>query len=150
MNPTDGEALAVAAGVLDAVAGIAFDLYGPTARNESTLSRSQLAVLQALAEREEFGMLELAAAVGVTGPTMTATVKLLVKKGYITRRHSDENWRSVRISITERGRQAREQAVRQRVETLAQAIAGLSAEQRAMLMIALPALRALAARVRSA
>jgi DNA-binding MarR family transcriptional regulator len=140
----------LASQLFDAVARIVAGVQQP--RKDATragVTRSQLAALRILAQRESCTMQELAASVGVTSPTMTSTVKLLVKKGYVDRRHGEQDWRTVRISISPSGREAQQHALDQRVLAFAEAVQSLSAEQRAMLMVSLPALRALADQVRS-
>jgi DNA-binding MarR family transcriptional regulator len=144
------ETQALATQLFDAIAGIAASLQRAPARTpEAGVTPSQLAALRILARQGSCTMQELAAAVGVTSPTMTSTVKLLVKKGYVDRRHGEEDWRTVRISITPAGREAQQRAQEQRALDFARAVHALSAEQRAMLMVSLPALRGLADRVRS-
>jgi DNA-binding MarR family transcriptional regulator len=144
------ETQVLASQLFDAVTGIAAGVQqAPVRAPGAGVTRSQLAALRTLAQRESCTMQELAASVGVTSPTMTSTVKLLVKKGYVDRRHGEQDWRTVRISITAGGREAQQRALDQRALAFARAVHALSAEQRAMLMVSLPALRGLADRVRS-
>jgi len=112
--------------------------------NGVTITKSQVAVLRHLADHGPAAMLDLAAAIGVTGPTMTATVRILLRKGLVDRKHDDRDWRIVLVSITEAGRHAVQMAVAARLDIVARGLAGLSAEQRALLAVALPSLRSLA------
>jgi DNA-binding MarR family transcriptional regulator len=140
----DQTALAVA--LLDTLTAIAAGLPDEVAESESApaVTRSQLATLRYLADHGTCEMHELAAGVGVTSPSMTSTVKLLVKKGLIDRQHDQQDWRKVLITATAEGLAAQRQFAGIRAQALARALSALSAEQRAMLMVATPALRALA------
>ena len=143
-----GDALAehgaLATGLIEAITELQAGLQAPERTRGSELSRSQLATLSYLTEHGACAMQDLAAGVGVTPATMTSTVKLLVRKGLVERRHDEEDWRTVRVSASSLGTQAQEQSLHARTAALAGAIQSLSAEHRALLMVALPALRALA------
>jgi DNA-binding MarR family transcriptional regulator len=114
--------------------------------DDVSVTRSQVAVLGYLCERDACAMLDLAAGLRVTGPTMTATVRILVRKGLVERRHHDLDWRTVMVFVTDRGRRVVEKARRERSLRLATAMIALTAEQRALLLLALPALAALGER----
>jgi DNA-binding MarR family transcriptional regulator len=88
-------------------------------------------------------MRALAAGVGVTSPTMTSTIKLLVKKGLVERDHDQGDWRKVLITASSRGLAAEHAFMESRLDALGGALERLTAEQRAMLLVAMPALRAL-------
>ena len=109
------------------------------------ISRSQLVALHYLAEHGTVEMQRLAAGVGVSAPTMTATVRLLREKGLVSREHDEVDMRRVRIAATDAGLHAQASFAAGRSDTVAAAIARLGPEQRAMLLVALPALRAVAA-----
>ena len=72
--------------------------------NGTTITKSQIAVLGHIADHGPTAMLDLAAAIGVTGPTMTATVRILLRKGLVDRTHDERDWRVVLVSITDAGR----------------------------------------------
>jgi len=111
------------------------------------VTRSQLAVLRFLIDHGASAMLDLAGGIGVTGPTMTSTVRILVRKGLVERKHHEVDWRTVLVSATEKGVSAHDLALRSRSQLVASAIQGLTTDQRAVLTLAAPALRALGARV---
>lgn len=141
---------ALAAGLLDAVARIAAGLPADVQASEAAVgvTRSQLLTLRYLAEHGTSEMNALATGVGVTSPTMTSTVKLLVKKGLATREHDTHDWRKVLITATPDGERAQRAFTGTRAAALARAVASLGAEHRALLLVALPALRSLAEAVR--
>ena len=112
-----------------------------------TITKSQMAVLRHLADRGPSAMLDLAAAIGVTGPTMTSTVRILLRKDLIERRHDLHDWRTVLVSISDAGRTAVDSVLAARRRAVARAITDLPADQRALLTVALPALRGLAASI---
>lgn len=143
------ESQQLAAGILEALTRIVAGLPRDVSASEAApgVTRSQLAALRYLAEHGTSEMRELAAGVGVTSPTMTSTVKLLVKKGLLDRQHDQTDWRKVLITATPAGIAAQQQFAGTRAAALARALATLTPEQRAMLIVALPALRALATRV---
>jgi DNA-binding MarR family transcriptional regulator len=140
--PSDLQALGAA--VLDVASALARFADRDVETRGTTITKSQLAVLRHLAEHGSSPMLDLAAAIGVTGPTMTSTVRILLRKGMVDRRHDDRDWRLVRVTITDDGRALLAEAVSGRLQLLARALAGLSAEQRALLGVALPSLQKLA------
>ncbi len=133
------------AALLEAAAAIAHIADRDVEAHGVVITRSQAAVLRRLADSGPSSMLDLAAAIGVTGPTMTATVRILLRKGLVDRRHDDKDWRQVRVSITDSGREAVAVEISTRLQIVARALAGLSAEQRALLTVSLPSLRGLAA-----
>jgi DNA-binding MarR family transcriptional regulator len=92
-------------------------------------------------------MLDLAAGVRVTAPTMTSTIKILVRKGFVDRRHDERDWRTVVVSISETGIAAMKAATSGRIISIAEAIQTLAPDHRAMLTVALPALKELGTRL---
>lgn len=130
--------------VLDGVARALPDDLGGIATTPP-VSRSQLAALGYLAEHGPTEMQRLATGVGVSSPTMTATVRLLREKGLVSREHDEVDMRRVFVAATEAGLQAQAAFATGRSERLAAAMGRLGAEQRALLLVALPALRAVAA-----
>jgi DNA-binding MarR family transcriptional regulator len=111
------------------------------------VTRSQLLVLRYLVEHGSSTMQDLAAGVGVTAPTMTGTVKVLLRKGLVVRRHGDDDWRTVLVEATEAGVLAQDQARDARVRVLARAISELTPEQRALLTLSVGSLNVLAQRL---
>ena len=69
------------------------------------LSVTELHILDAIAQAAAGGapgMAEVAAAVGVTGGTMTVAVKTLEQKGYVTRTRDGRDKRRVVVALTEK------------------------------------------------
>jgi DNA-binding MarR family transcriptional regulator len=139
---------ALALGILEVVNGLQSAIQAPPRPRGNELSRSQLAILRYLASHGPCAMHELASGLSVTPATMTAPIKLLVRTGLVERRHDDDDWRSVRVQVTEQGMSAQSVADSSRARVVAHALEALSAEHRALLTVSLPALRALAAAVR--
>jgi DNA-binding MarR family transcriptional regulator len=142
-----GEFGPLAAALLDAATAVARVERMDVATASVGVTSSQLVVLRQLAEHGPSAMLDLAAGVGVTGPTMTSTVRILLRKGLVERRHEDEDWRTVLVSITVPGQGALAAASAQRVALISGAMQALSVEQRALLTVALPALQALGSKL---
>ncbi len=140
------ETLALAANLLEALTVIVSRVQS-LVHDNGEVTRSQLVALRFLIEHGNATMQDLAAGVGVTAPTMTATVKVLLRKGLVARRHADDDWRSVHVTATEAGAIAHEQAQAARTHALAAAMVALTPEQRAMLTLSHGALSALAQRL---
>lgn len=71
----------------------------------------------------------IAAARRVTAGTLTSAVKLLEKKGYLTRRRDEQDRRVVRLAPTELGRKASERYIAFRKKLTESAIACLSEDE---------------------
>jgi DNA-binding MarR family transcriptional regulator len=104
------------------------------------LSIGQMAVLGALAARGELTVGELAAHERVQPPSMTRTVGCLVEGGYAERRASDADRRQVIVAISDKGRATVKADRARRDEWLAQRLAALTADERAVLREAAPIL----------
>jgi DNA-binding MarR family transcriptional regulator len=74
------------------------------------LTLPQYHLLEALRESPELPVGELADRAGVAPPTATRMLDCLVRDGYIARRHSETDRRSVLVSLTDAGEAAVEQA----------------------------------------
>ena len=70
------------------------------------LTLPQYHLLEALREADELTVGVLAEAAGVAPPTATRMLDCLLRDGYVTRRHSEEDRRAVLISLTPSGRVA--------------------------------------------
>jgi MarR family transcriptional regulator, organic hydroperoxide resistance regulator len=70
------------------------------------LSLPQYHLLEALRDAEELTVGVLAEAAGVAPPTATRMLDCLARDGYVDRRHSESDRRSVLISLTPSGRVA--------------------------------------------
>ncbi len=107
---------------------------------ELRTTTGQVRLLRTLVKHERCTMQELAAQLVVTPPTATAMVKRLLAQGYIERLRDEEDWRVVWVHATERGKRAIALYDQLRRSSLQQRLAHLSAEERACLQAALPAL----------
>ena len=74
------------------------------------LSLAQAVLLRPLMDGGACGVGELADAAGIASPTATRTLDGLVRDGYITRRPSQSDRRSVLVELTDRGHAAMTQA----------------------------------------
>ena len=74
------------------------------------LSLPQYHLLEALRDDDELTVGVLAEAAGVAPPTATRMLDCLARDGYVARRHSETDRRSVLVSLTPTGRTAPEAA----------------------------------------
>lgn len=109
----------------------------------TVLSRSAAATLARLREDGPQRISELAHGESVSQPSMTCLVQRLERDAYVSRRPDPADARAAIIEITAAGRHALEARAGVRAEVLATRLQALSAEQRAQLEAALPALDAL-------
>ncbi|MFD3451371.1 MarR family winged helix-turn-helix transcriptional regulator [Streptomyces sp. NPDC058691] len=109
----------------------------------SELSLTTVATLSTLEQSGPFRLTELAALEGVTQPAMTQVVSRLQESGLAVRMPDPADGRVVLVHITDAGRAAiaRRRAVR--AERLGELLEQLSADERAALSAALPAIEAL-------
>jgi MarR family transcriptional regulator, organic hydroperoxide resistance regulator len=77
---------------------------------EAGMSVAQYHLLAPLRDVPELAVGELAEAAGVAPPTATRMLDCLARDGYIVRRHSETDRRSVLVSLTAEGGQAVEKA----------------------------------------
>nr|WP_277349656.1 MarR family transcriptional regulator [Planosporangium thailandense] len=103
----------------------------------------QLSVLATLDKHGPLRSGELAAREAVTAPTMTRVLSSLAERGLINREPDPTDARSVRVSLSPAGLQALARIRSERTALLGARVARLTAEQRASLVAALPALEAL-------
>jgi MarR family transcriptional regulator, organic hydroperoxide resistance regulator len=97
---------------------------------EAGLSLPQYHLLEALRDGAELPVGELAEAAGVAAPTATRMLDCLARDGYITRRHSDVDRRSVLVSLTREGEEAFERAHELVESWRAHVFAGLEPHER--------------------
>ncbi len=113
-------------------------------RDPGNLSPAQLS---ALASVDVYGPLrigDLAARERVAAPTMTRLVAQLADAGLLTRGPDPTDGRGSLVSLAPAGAAALDEVRRERTTLLGRRLAALSAEQRAAVAAALPALEALA------
>ena len=109
----------------------------------SELSETDLEAVLVLGEQGECTAGHMAGALGVPATTGTTIADRLVKRRLIARRRSEEDRRSVWLSLTDRGKELLEEARADQLEGCRQFLAALSPTQRSE-MIAM--LRAVAER----
>jgi DNA-binding MarR family transcriptional regulator len=95
-----------------------------------TLSLPQYHLLEALRENEELTVGELAESAGVAAPTATRMLDFLARLGYILRRHSDADRRSVLVSLTPTGADVLETAHARVAEFRRRVFESLAPEER--------------------
>lgn len=106
----------------------------------SLVAASTLSVLARTGPRR---LTDLADAAAVTQPSMTGLVGRLVAQGLVERTPDDQDRRSVKIAVTDAGRDLLAQRRARRAETLAGLIDTLDADERAALAAAVPAITTL-------
>jgi DNA-binding MarR family transcriptional regulator len=104
------------------------------------LSRTALSVLAQLRERAPRRITELAAAEHVKQPTMTTLIGRLEQRGWVTRGADPGDRRVVLVALSAEGERALDRLTRERVLALSGRLGGLTAQERAALAHALPAL----------
>ena len=79
---------------------------------ELDLTYTQYIAMMVLWEEKEINVKELGAKLYLDSGTLTPLLKKLEAKGYITRERSKEDERSLNISITEKGNELRDTAIK--------------------------------------
>jgi DNA-binding MarR family transcriptional regulator len=109
------------------------------------LSSSQVSALASIERLGPVRLGDLAAAEGVTGPTLTKIVSHLETIGLVTRTADASDRRAARITLTVEGRERLTRIRSDRDAFLEHRLGGLDPADRAALAAALPVLRGLAA-----
>ena len=109
--------------------------------SELKATTGQFRLLRVLTQQQSCKMQELAEQLGVTPSTATAMVKRLVTQGYLERNRDTNDWRSVWVELTDRGREALQVYDQARLASLEQRFAQLSEAERQAIAAALPAVR---------
>ena len=122
----------------DELAGELLTLYGKIRRTTlvgkvDDVTASQSAVLGRLIRDGATTTADLARAEGVRPQSMGATVQALVDLGLATRDPDPEDGRRTIVSATDAGRTAREDSHRSRTRLLAERLAALDPDDRAIL-----------------
>ncbi|HEX4830819.1 MAG TPA: MarR family transcriptional regulator [Trebonia sp.] len=110
------------------------------------LTPTQLAALSTVERSGPLRLGDLAAAEGIAPSTLTRLVTALEESGLVTRRPDPSDARASTIAITDHGGQTMDRLRDEGTAVLEQSLLLLTAEQRAALAAALPALEALADR----
>jgi len=108
------------------------------------LSVGAISVLGVLIREGDLSIGQLAAHERVQPPSMTRTVNGLAEDGYVERRPSAEDGRSVIVALSAKGRETLLADRRRREAWLAQQLRTLSADERDLLRKAVPILERLA------
>jgi DNA-binding MarR family transcriptional regulator len=114
-------------------------------RTGDDLTLTQLSVLGTLARHGALPIGEIAAHENVKPPSMTRTVAYLEEQGLVTRRPSATDGRHVVVDLTGEAERVMDADRRRRDAWLAQRLAALSPDQRALLRAVAPLLDELAA-----
>lgn len=125
---------------------LAYHLRAPAHRSGITPTR--LATLAALAHAET-GLRagDLAARLGISPASMSRLIEIIVDAGWADRSRDPDDARAVRLTLTGHGQAEIDRLRQENVENLAAELAGLRADQRAVLVAAVPLLRALSDRL---
>ena len=94
------------------------------------LSAPRLSALSVIVFAGPLSLAELAAAEQVRPPTMSRIVEALVEDGLVTRETTPGDRRSVRISVTEKGRRLMDAGRERRVQALSERLVGLAQSER--------------------
>lgn len=102
--------------------------------NEWGLSMSHLRLLSLLAPDRSLSMRELADALNITPPSLTALTRRLVQNGLIERRPHPDDSRVVLLSLSEAGRKLHHDLEAERLDRMVRLLSGLThTEQRLFL-----------------
>ena len=132
---------------MDRLEALVLDLGTLTARREG-FSRTAAATLNRLRDSGPTRLTELAAAEGVSQPSMSALVARLADRGLVQRGTDPQDARVVLLSLTPAGADLVAQRRAARAERLEQALGALSPSDVAAIADALPALTRLAGALR--
>lgn len=113
---------------------------------DASVSLGQLAALGTVSHQGPMSAGELAEHERVQPPSMTKIISALEERGLVTRAPHPTDGRQVVIDATDAGRELILSTRKLRTEWLAQRLAGLTAEERAVLAEAAPILEKLAQR----
>lgn len=108
---------------------------------ELRATQGQVKLLRILVERGRCTMQELAKALGVAQPSVTAMIKRLLTQELVKRVQDEQDWRVVQVYLTERGQRAVSLYRELRRTHLRRRLQHLSPEELAHLRVALPVLR---------
>ena len=130
----------------DAAIAAGFERVYETLRRltpREALSLTAASTLRRLERSGPHRLSELYAPEGISQPAMTQLITRLEKEGLARRDHDPTDGRAVVVSITDAGRAAVARRREGRARALAELLRGLSAEQHAAVLAALPALERL-------
>jgi DNA-binding MarR family transcriptional regulator len=139
---TGSEARELAAGMLAVIGPLRRALRRSLQRDLpiAPLPTAQAELLRVVRRQPGISVGEAAQAIGVAANTVSTLVNQLVAAGLLERGRDPADRRTARLELTEAARRRAARWLDQREQTLAGALAGLSAEERAAIARALPAL----------
>lgn len=105
------------------------------------ITLGQWYALRTLWHTDGLTQIELAQKSGIAGPAMVIAVRSLLAMGLVTRRRPSNDKRKYLISLTEKGWQLEEEALRAAIEANQEALAGIPEEDIATCMRVLHAAR---------
>jgi DNA-binding MarR family transcriptional regulator len=91
---------------------------------------AQIRVMRIVSDHEGCRMGEIAKRAGISMPTVTGTVNRLVEAGILARERDPNDRRSVRVHLTRKGKDMREQHHRRRTEHIGGMLRRLDAAER--------------------
>lgn len=115
-----------------------------TKHSELPIPTGQARLLSLVEAHDNARVGELAAADHCSQPTMTAQVKRLEQQGLLVRASDEDDARASLISLTDAGRRVLDEARRARSATITPVLAGLSEQDREVLVRANELLRQIA------
>lgn len=140
-----GDVAEVAGGLRTVVNRLAYVMRAPLARQGVTPTR--LSAMVVLHKSGPMRPGDLASALNISAASMSRLGEVLEEGGWIRREPDPGDRRACLLSLSARGSDALERLRKESTGELAEAIASLDADQRALLESALPALVALADRL---
>jgi DNA-binding MarR family transcriptional regulator len=97
--------------------------------DEALISTPRLSAMSAVALAGPIGVGALAAAEGVSAPTMSRLVDALERDGLVRRRPHAEDARGVLVTVTPKGRRTMQQGRAKRLRALTERLQGLSVDE---------------------
>ncbi|WMJ80123.1 MarR family transcriptional regulator [Clostridium sp. MB40-C1] len=101
------------------------------------LSVTEVHTIAEIGMYEPRTMSEVAADLGITVGTLTASINNLVKKGYVERKRDDKDRRVVKITLTRRGKLAYRVHEKFHIDMVNESIKGLTEDDEKLLVCAL-------------
>jgi DNA-binding MarR family transcriptional regulator len=107
-------------------------------REQNSLTLSQVAVLDLLGDDRQWRIGDLAEAAGIRQPSMTDLLNRMEHQGWVRKVQALHDKRGVEVTMTEEGRTLLRAINRRHVDNMAQRLALLSDEEKAVIERALP------------
>ena len=107
-------------------------------REQNSLTLSQVAVLDLLGDDRQWRIGDLAEAAGIRQPSMTDLLNRMEHQGWVRKVQTLHDKRGIEVTMTEEGRTLLRAINRRHVDNMAQRLALLSDEEKAVIERALP------------